>query len=69
MHNAESVITTYVDKNESLDQMRREMALENTTQRIANKKKLDHRFIGFQIACLGLGVDVVLWLIDIGTKG
>ena len=69
VHNAENVITTYVDKNESLDQLRKKMAIENTTQRIANKEKLDRRFIGFQIACLGLGVDVVLWLIDIGTKG
>ncbi len=69
VHNAELVITTYVDKDKSLDQMRREMAIENTTLRITNKGKLDHRFIGFQLACLGLGIDVVLWLIDLGTKG
>jgi hypothetical protein len=68
-HDARALVEAYVDEDSTLDAMRREMTLDNTQFRIENGSKMKTRFLGYKIACFALGIDVILWLIDLGTRG
>ncbi len=68
VHNGKALVETYVDKNQSIDAMRKQMTLDNTQYRVDNKAKIDCRFLGFRLACIGLGADIILWLIELGTR-
>ena len=68
-HSVEGLIDAYVKSDKSINYMHKMLARKNGDFCQRNEKKLKFRFFAFQIACLGLGVDVVLWVLDIGTKG
>jgi hypothetical protein len=69
VHDGKALIDTYVTDGVSLDEMTRDMTLDNAKYRVDNGTKIGHRFLGFRLACVGLGADVILWLIQLGTKG
>lgn len=67
-HDAKALVKVYVNEEVSLDEMREKMTLANARYRIENSAAMRELFRRFRFACLGLGADVVLWLIDLGTR-
>lgn len=68
-HDTELLIEHYFDAGRSIDDTRRLIARKNSEFYARNKRLLDPMFVHFQRACLALGVEVALWLLDLGTKG
>jgi hypothetical protein len=68
VHNGEDLIEEYLKDGVSPDQMRRSLTIANARHRVTNRAKIDHRLLGFRLASLGLGADVMLWLIELGTR-
>lgn len=68
VHNAERLITTYLADDLSADDMYRRMTLDNAGYRKRNQARIDRRFLAFRLACMSLGLDVVVWLIVLQGK-
>jgi hypothetical protein len=63
------LLSEWVDKsNASINEMRRDVAEFNQGAYSDNQKMLGRLHIGFQIASAALGIEVVLWLIDLGAR-
>ena len=56
------------DEDTSIDTMRRDVAMFNQGACEHNREKLTHLFTGFQVASAALGLEVLLWLLDLGTR-
>lgn len=68
-NNVLKLFSAWVDKeNASIDVMRREVAEFNQGAYSDNQKLLGRLYVSFQIASAALGIEVVLWLIDLGTR-
>jgi hypothetical protein len=68
-HQIPVLLKEYIEPGRSLDYMHENLASENYDCRKNNSKKCKRRFIAFQVACVALGADILLWLINLGTKG
>lgn len=68
-NNVPKLLSVWVDKeNASIDVMRREVAEFNQGAISDNQELLGRLYLAFQIASGALGIEVVLWLIDLGTR-
>jgi hypothetical protein len=68
-NSATTLLNIWVDKEDaSIDTMRREVAEFNQGAWEDNQKKLGRLYVGFQVASAALGIEVVFWLIDLGTR-
>ena len=68
VHDAKKLVTVYVKNGVSAEDMERKMTLANARYRIENDEAMRDLFRMFRFACVGLGVDVILWLVDLGTQ-
>lgn len=68
-HDTNKLLEGYVDAGKSIDETRRLIARKNCELYGINKALLDPMFGYFRWACLALGVEVALWLLDLGTRG
>jgi hypothetical protein len=63
------MLSEWVDKDDAtIDVMRREIADFNQGAFSANQAKLRQLYLAFQVASAALGIEVVLWMIDLGTR-
>ena len=63
------LLSVWVDKDDAtIDVMRREVAEFNQGAFSDNKDLLGRLYASFQVASAALGIEVVLWLIDLGTR-
>lgn len=69
VHNCERLIEKYCKDDVTTDDMYRQMTIDNSNYRKGNIRRLDCRFLAFRIACVGLALDIVLWLLAIHIKG
>jgi hypothetical protein len=68
-NNVPKLLMEWVDnKDASIDVMRREVAEFNQGAYSDNQELLGRLHLAFQVASAALGVEVVLWLIDLGTR-
>jgi hypothetical protein len=58
----------WVAQDKSIDEMRREVASFNQGAFSDNADRLSNLYLAFQVASFALGLEVVLWLIDLGTR-
>lgn len=64
-----TLLAVWVDREDTdIDTMRREVAEFNQGAWRNNREILRRLYAGFQIASTALGIEVVLWLIDLGTR-
>lgn len=63
------LLSDWVDKEDSsIDAMQRQVAQFNQGAWANNQKMLGRIYDAFQVASIALGIEVVLWLIDLGTR-
>jgi hypothetical protein len=68
-NNVPKLLSEWVDKDDaSINVMRREVAVFNQGAYFDNQELLGRIHLAFQVASAALGVEVVLWLIDLGTR-
>jgi hypothetical protein len=65
VHNGKALLKAYIDPDVSIDDMYRHIAEDSTDYRTDNKGKLRYRFWAYRLACVGLGVSTILWIIDL----
>lgn len=66
---ATTLLEVWVDNEDAdIDAMRREVAEFNQKAWEHNGDRLDMLYVAFQVASAALGVEVVLWLLDLGTR-
>jgi hypothetical protein len=64
-----TLLSEWVDKEDSsIDVMQRQVAEFNQGAWSHNQKMLGQIYGAFQVASIALGIEVVLWLIDLGTR-
>lgn len=66
----ETLLSSYVDDKDpaSIDEMHTHLAEFNQKHRDENQKKLDKLYLGFHVASGALVLEVIFWLIDLGTR-
>lgn len=64
-NDAAAMTKEYVESGKPLDFMYEDVAKETEKYRAENQTKLDCRFALFQWACIAVGLDVTLWLVDL----
>jgi hypothetical protein len=68
-NNVGKLLAGWVDgEGSSVDTMRREIAEFHQSTWNRNQRQLGRLYVGFGLACAALGVEVVLWLIDLATS-
>lgn len=65
-----TLLSDYVDDVDpaTIDQMHTQLAQHNQDNYDENHKKLEKLYFGFQLACVAFILEVVCWLVDLGTR-
>jgi hypothetical protein len=69
---AKVMVDSYVDDEklpQTIDDMHRYLALDNQEYWEENDEKLRNQFSAFRWACLGVGLETMLWIVDLASKG
>jgi hypothetical protein len=64
-HDADKALKAYVGQDFTLDETLEGLARKADEYRGGNDKKLAIQFWAFRLAALGLGVSIILWIIDL----